>query len=116
MVRYAFLAYTNEAEWANLSAPEREAQVKQFGAFIKEVEQRGVRETNARLQPSSTATTVRAHGGKLVIGDGPYAETNEQLTGLYILNCKDLDEAIELGGKLPAARMGVVEIRAIAEA
>ena len=55
---------------------------------------------------------MRAQDGKLVIGDGPYAQTKEQLTGIYILNCKDLDEAIKLAGKLPAARMGVVEIRA----
>jgi hypothetical protein len=59
--------------------------------------------------------SVRAHDGKLEIGDGPYAETKEQIGGVYILNCKDLDEAIEFAGKLPAARIGVVEIRPIAE-
>jgi hypothetical protein len=51
----------------------------------------------------------------LEIGDGPYAETKEQIGGVYILNCKDLDEAIEFAGKLPAARIGVVEVRPIAE-
>jgi hypothetical protein len=115
-MRYAFLAYTNEGAWGKLSAPEREAAVRKFGAFVKEVEQRGVKELNARLQPSSTARNVRANDGKLVIGEGPYADTKEQLSGIYILNCKDLDEAVEFAEKLPASSMGVVEIRPIMEA
>ncbi len=114
-MRYAFLAYSNEAAWANLSAPEREAEDQKFAAFVREVEERGIREANARLQLSSTATTVRARDGKLLIGDGPYAETKEQLGGVFILNCKNLDEAIEFAGKFPVARMGVVEIRPLVE-
>jgi hypothetical protein len=112
-MRYAFLAYTNEGAWATLSAAEREAEMGKFGAFVKAVEQRGIKEVNARLQPSSTATTVRGQDGQLATGSGPYAETDEQLSGIYIVNCKDLDEAVELAGMLPASRMGAVEIRAI---
>lgn len=115
-MRYAFLAYTNEAAWVDLSAPERDAWVKKFGAFVQEVEQRGVREVNARLQPSGNATTVHAHNGNLEIRNGPYADTKEQISGIYILNLKDLDEAIELAEKLPASGMGAVEIRPIMEA
>src|SRR5436190_11242921 len=115
-MRYALLAYHNEAAYGNLSVPEREAEGQKFGAFIKELEQRGVREVNAALQPSKNAMTVRAPDGKPVVGNGPYAETKEQLDGTYILDCKYLDEAIKLAGKLPVARTGVVEIRPIGEA
>jgi hypothetical protein len=87
--------------------------VQKYAAFAKEIEQRGVKEANARLEPSQNAMTVRAHDGKLEIGNGPYAETKEQIGGVYILNCKDLEEAIELAGKLPVVRTGVVEIRPI---
>ncbi|MEP7288949.1 MAG: YciI family protein [Chloroflexota bacterium] len=114
-MRYMFFAYTNETSWANLSVPEREVSVQKFGAFIKEVEQRGVKEVNARLQPSTTATTVHGHDGKLVVDNAPYAETKEQIAAVYILNCKDMDEAIEFAKMLPASQMGVVEIRAIAD-
>jgi hypothetical protein len=116
IMRFALLAYHNEAAFAKLSAPEREAEGQKFGAFIKELEQRGVREVNAALQPSRNATIVRAPDGNPVTGAGPYADTKEQLGGIYILNCKDLDEAIELAGKLPVARMGVVEVRPLREA
>jgi hypothetical protein len=67
------------------------------------------------LQPSSTATTVRVDNGTVSTTDGPFAETKEQLGGYYLLNCKDLDQAIDLASKIPGARFGAVEVRPIME-
>jgi hypothetical protein len=67
------------------------------------------------LYPTTSATTVRLREGKILTTDGPFAETKEQLGGYYMLNCKDLDEAIELAAKIPEARHGSIEIRPIVE-
>ena len=65
--------------------------------------------------PTNTATTVRVRNGKLLTTDGPFAETKEQLGGYYLMNCKDLDEAIALAARIPAASDGSIEIRPIME-
>ena len=65
------------------------------------------------LEPASTATTVRARDGKPAAGDGPFAKTKEQLGGYYILDCKDLDEAIEFAAKIPTAQYGSIKIRPV---
>ena len=69
----------------------------------------------APLQPTSTATTVRVRNGKTLITDGPFTETKEQLAGIYILNCKDLDEALEMAARIPDAVFGSIEIRPVME-
>ncbi len=114
-MRFVFLAYGNEAAWASLTVQERDTQVQMFGAFVRDIEQRGIREANLRLTPSSSAKTVRDRDGQPVINSGPYAATQEQISGVYVLNCKDWDEALEMAKKLPAARFGVVEVRAVME-
>lgn len=65
------------------------------------------------LQPVETATTVRLRGGKLSITDGPFAETKEQLAGFYLVDARDLNEALQIAGKIPAARVGSVEVRPV---
>ena len=112
-MRFVFFIYHDEAAWASLPAPERQAKVQQYVAFYQEVEQRGVRETNATLLSSSAAMTVRAHDSERVPEDGPYAETKYQLGGIYIVNCKDMDEALELAKKNRAAGWGAVEVRSV---
>jgi hypothetical protein len=77
------------------------------------VKEKKVYVTGEALQPTSTATTVRVRGGKMATTDGPFAETKEQLGGFYLLDCKNLDEAIEYAAKIPGASMGSVEIRPI---
>ena len=67
------------------------------------------------LQPVHTATTVRVRGGKVSITDGPFAETKEQLAGFYLLDAKNLDEALEMAAKIPPARVGSIEVRPIRE-
>ena len=68
-----------------------------------------------RLKPASTATTVRVHDGKTIVTDGPFAETKEQIGGYYLINAKDLDEAIKIAARIPGAKRGCVEVRAIAD-
>jgi hypothetical protein len=113
-MRYALLIYDEEPT----SPPSEEvvAQVNQaYGAFTEEVKGRGLMEGGEGLQSSQTATTVRVRDGEVLTTDGPFAETKEVLGGFYLLNCRDLDEAIEWAAKIPGALHGSIEIRPIWE-
>jgi hypothetical protein len=83
------------------------------GAWIAEMTTRQVRLTGDRLRPVSDATTVRRRGDEVLVSDGPFAETREQIGGFDLIDCKDLDEAIEIASKHPIARYGTIEIRPI---
>jgi hypothetical protein len=80
-------------------------------AWVREMEGRGVRLQGNRLAEVSDATTVRVRGGEVVIADGPFAETKEHIAGFDILECANLDEAIEVAAKHPVARFGTIEVR-----
>jgi hypothetical protein len=79
--------------------------------WVKEMDGRGVRVFGDRLRPVSDATTVQVRDGEVLISDGPFAETREQIGGFDVLECADLDEAIEVASKHPAARFGKLELR-----
>ena len=79
--------------------------------WVTEMDGRGVRKHGDRLRPIADATTVRVRGGELVVSDGPFAETKDWMAGYDLIECADLDEAIEIASKHPMARFGVVEIR-----
>jgi len=81
------------------------------GGWSEEMERRGVIEGAAGLQPPSYATTVRVRDDQLLLSDGPFAETKEQIGGFCLIDCADLDEAIEIASKHPAAGYGTIEIR-----
>ena len=81
------------------------------GPWIAEMERRGVRVLGQRLRPVSDSTTVRVREGEVLVTDGPFAETKEQIGGFDILECADLDEAIEVASKHPAAGFGSLELR-----
>ncbi len=98
-----------------MTQEERAALMQAHYAFSNEVQKSGLLTGGAPLQPTSTATTIRVRNGKTLITDGPFAETKEQLAGLYVLNCKDLDQAIEMAVKIPDALIGSVEIRPVME-
>ncbi len=83
-------------------------------AFDGELRSRGQCIASEALQPVETATTVRVRNGKVSVTDGPFAETKEQLGGFYIVECQDLDEAIELAAKVPSAPFGTIEVRPVA--
>jgi hypothetical protein len=110
-MRYVLLIYGSEA----LPQEERAAIMRAHPAFLQEVQQRGLLAGGAALQTTSSATTVRVRDGKTMITDGPFAETKEQLAGFYILDCKDLDEAIAMAAKVPDAVAGSIEIRPVVE-
>ena len=114
-MRYMMLIYSDETIEAQRSAAENDAHMAGYYAFTNEVRERGSFQNGDALQPTTTATTVRVHDGKILATDGPFAETKEQLGGFYILDCQNLDEAIELAAKIPAAQEGSVEIRPIME-
>ena len=79
--------------------------------WVEEMDGRGVREFGHALQPVSDATTVRVRGGDVLVADGPFAETKEQIGGFDVVECADLDEAIEVASKHPMARYGTIEVR-----
>ena len=110
-MRYMFLVYTLDGE----RSPEEMAEVRNgHRAVMEEAMRQGIFEGASPLQPIATATTVRHDGGKVLVTDGPFAETKEQLGGYYILDCKDLDEAIEWAKKIPTkcqGRQGCIEVR-----
>ena len=107
-MQYAILIYDSEAE-TNPSQENMEA----WGAYTQEISEKGLMVGGEALQPTATATTVRVRDGKTVTTDGPFAETKEALGGFYILECKDLDEAIEYAAKIPSAPWGSVEVRPV---
>ena len=86
-----------------------------YDVFTTGVQASGAFLSGDPLQPTHTATTVRVRNGKTLTTDGPFAETKEALGGFYVLNCKDLDEALELAAKIPGAKSGSIEVRPIME-
>ncbi|HTK08804.1 MAG TPA: YciI family protein [Ktedonobacteraceae bacterium] len=112
-MRYLALIYDNEAAYAAWSEEARVAEYQAYNNFG--AEQAQFLGGGKALQPSNTATTVRVRDGKTLTTDGPFAETKDQIGGYYLLNCKDLDEAIEVAAKIPSATHGAVEIRPVLE-
>jgi hypothetical protein len=114
-MRYMILIYNNPAVLASMTQAQQEAEFAAYMAFNQEAGARGVLKDGIQLQPANLATTVRVRDGKTLTTDGPFAETKELLGGIYILDCKDLDEAIEMAAKIPTAKHSSIEVRPIAE-
>ena len=87
----------------------------EYVEWMKEMSERGVLQGGERLHATTDATTVRVRNGEVLSTDGPFAETKEQLGGYFLVDCKDLDEAIEVAAKIPGARSGSIEVRPIWE-
>jgi hypothetical protein len=117
-MRYMFLIYSNEASESVAPVEARRAAAARHHALMADAHARGVLRGADPLKPTATATTIRSERGKSIVTDGPFAETKEQLAGYYIIECRDLDEAIEWARKIPTACQGgegCVEIRPIHE-
>lgn len=112
-MRYIFFIYSSEDEWDARSEEEQSAVVGAYRAIAREAQAKGILEGADELQPVAMATSVRVRDGKTLITDGPFAETKEQLGGYFILNCENLDEAIEWAKRFPTAKVGTIEIRPI---
>jgi hypothetical protein len=91
------------------------AELPECAEWSEEMRQRGVLRGGAGLRPPSDATTVRVRNGAVLLTDGPFAETKEQLAGFSLIQCADLDEAIEIAARHPAAGTGMIEIRPVRE-
>ena len=114
-MRYALLIYASEQDWASQTEEQAQAVNQEYMAFTKDIIDRGLMKGGEALQATATATTVRVRDGETLTTDGPFAETKDQLGGFYLVDCKDLDEAIEVAARIPDARRGSIEIRPIME-
>src|SRR5262245_7508394 len=110
-MRYALFVCADEAE--ELTEKEVQERWHAFMRFQSDLEGRGALVLLQRLQPTSTATRVSKRSGGLVVADGPFAETREQIAGFYVIECEDLDEALEIAAQNPAAEFGTVEVRPV---
>jgi hypothetical protein len=111
-MKYMLLVYGDEQAW---DEAEREQCYTDSAQIAHEIRAGGRDVAAAPLHPVATATSVRMRDGRRLVTDGPFAETREQLGGYFIVDVQDLDEAIEIAGRLPSARLGTIEIRPIME-
>ena len=112
-MQYLLMIYANEAEYAKIDPATLQKVYEEYGAFTQGIVQSGNFKAGDRLQPTTTATTVRIRDGKTLTTDGPFAETREQLGGYYLVEAKDLDTALAIAAKIPGARFGSIEVRPI---
>ena len=110
-MQYLLLIYEDEKRWTTMSEATQGKEVGEYRAFGQEFSGR-IKGGNA-LQPTATATTVRVRNGKTAVTDGPFAETREQLGGYYLVEAKDLDEAVGIAAKVPTAKHGSIEVRPV---
>jgi hypothetical protein len=112
-MKYLCLVYQKEADLDAMPRPDYEALVAEHLAYDDALRESGHFIVAEALQPVSSAATVRVRGGTMMMTDGPFAETKEQLTGFFLLTARDLNEAIQLASRIPSARLGCVEVRPI---
>jgi len=109
-MQYLLLIYENESGRQNI---DRKKVMEDYGTFTKSIIDSGNFKGGDGLQPTSTATTVRVKNGKPVTTHGPFAETREALIGYYAIEAKDLDQALEIAARVPAAKTGSIEVRPV---
>jgi hypothetical protein len=114
-MKYLCLIYDDETMWPSMPREQADAIMGEYYNFTNDIQKSGHYLGGNALQPTQTATTVRVRNGKLSSTDGPFAETKEQLGGYYLIEATDLNEAIQVAGRIPSARFGSIEIRPIQE-
>lgn len=112
-MKYLCLIYDDESKWASMSQDDAQALMGEYFAFTEGIRKSGHYVAGEALKPTPTATTVRVRNGKVSTTDGPFAETKEQLGGFYMIEAKDLNDAIQVAAKIPSARLGSIEIRPV---
>jgi len=112
-MKYLCLIYDEEAKMATMSEQDANAFMGEYFAFTEDIKKSGHYLGGEALKPVSTATTVRVRNGKMSTTDGPFAETKEQLGGYYLIEARDLNDALQVASRIPSARMGSVEVRPI---
>lgn len=112
-MKYLLLIYGEDSRWEKVSDAEREVILREYMQFTQDIVQSGHYLGGNELQSISKATSVRVRDGKQLVSDGPFAETKEALGGYYLVEAKDLDEAIALAARIPSVRWGTIEVRPI---
>ena len=112
-MQYLLLIYSNEAEMAGSTASAIASMTAEYTDFTKGIIKAGQFKAGDRLKPTSSATTVRIRNGQMAATDGPFAETREQLGGYYLIEAKNLDEAIAIAARIPGAKHGSIEVRPV---
>jgi hypothetical protein len=114
-MKYLCLIYEDEKAWLELPKQQSDAIMGEYFAFTEDIRKRGQYVAGEALHPTQTAATVRVRNGKTTTTDGPFAETKEQLGGFYLIDAKDLNEAIQVASRIPSARFGSIEIRPVVD-
>jgi hypothetical protein len=114
-MKYLCLIYDNEKEWAKFPKDVQDKYMGEYTAFSDSIKKSGQFVGANQLQPTDTATVVRSRNGKVSTTDGPFAETKEQLGGYYLIEAKDLNDAIQVASRIPSAKSGSIEVRPIVE-
>src|SRR5262245_32464329 len=114
-MKYLCLIYDEEKTFESMAKAEFEALMGEYFAFTTDIRQSGHYLGGNDLQPVKDATTVRVRNGRMSTTDGPFAETKEQLGGYYLIEAKDLNEAIQVASRIPSARLGSIEVRPVRE-
>ncbi len=112
-MQYLLLIYESEAQWEAVKEADKQKIYQQYGELTQDLQKSGKYKGGHQLQPISTATTVRERNGKKAVTDGPFAETKEQLGGFYMVEAKDLDEALAIAARIPSVRSGSIEVRPV---
>jgi hypothetical protein len=112
-MEYMLLIYHSEADGKKMSPAQYGEMFQEYQTFTQDLTKSGKNKGGNPLEQTSTATTVRVRNGKTVVTDGPFAETKEQLGGYYLVEAKDLDEAISIAARIPGAKHGSIEVRPI---
>jgi hypothetical protein len=112
-MKYMLVIVGDESRFADMTEDDVRAQMERWSVYSQELVKAGAFVSGEGLQSSSTATTLRVQDGERLLTDGPFAETKEQLGGFYVIECRDLDEAIDWAAKLPSAEGGITEIRPV---
>ena len=114
-MKYMLLIYDDTTVWERFSDGQKQQGMELYMRFTNEIKTSGKYISSNQLQPASAATSIRQRDGKRLVTDGPYAETKEQLGGYYLIEARDLDEAIAIAERVPSAKWGVVEVRPVVE-
>ena len=112
-MKYLCLIYDDEKKWASMPKNESDAVMTEYFAFSEAIKKSGHYVGGHQLHPTDAATTVRMRNGKISTTDGPFAETKEQLGGFYLIEAKDLNDAIQVASRIPSAKFGSIEVRPI---
>lgn len=114
-MKYLLLVHHNEESFSRMTEETRKSMLAESVQLCHQLHRKGQYVHASPLQPVATATVIRVHDGKRSMTDGPFVETREQLAGYFLVDAQDLDEAIDIAGRIPGARIGAVEVRPIRE-